>query len=739
MNSALVAVALCLIAVIAGAVSPRSGLNWECWAAFVIYNVGESWVQAVVRGLNVNKDAPLMKSLIAQHVVTMNLPVLSPRVDLVKDLIFTTTCSTRGAKTLAVLSALVCLVNVERQWSVPRLRREVREEELPLLKPKDDIDARDVNASAGLTRLIMSKALNTARDMSMPLKIETALWEDIPQTMLQIMFMLIYGGSMVTQISILIGLVKIVIIVVMPPLILDKTELKLVYAARHVASSPLAQNRKKAVASFGRWLDAVPSESKGAVPGAVRALGEALRNDTDFVVRLASAEVIIRHTKLICIVDPHLARCAEEAVNFVGDNEEELGDMAKDRFTIVVPFLWDEEIATTCVYSALVKLAKALARLIDKPLVLSAMVAVHKGYIGGSCLVRPMCRVVLSSLADEDIDEECQALASAIEALFEGKHDGGDKLVELAIGGPPELREHGIQVAAQGCDDTNGRARVQAARAFFEIKGAEISSEGRQATLDTLKKAVEDQDAEVRCAAIVSLGTIGSSMEIPQDVVVVVAQGLKDEEKEVRCVAVTALGGIGCATQLPHDVMISVAQASEDTDKLVRCAAIQAAGLLDKSLDSLLKFKMAYTGGTSSTDIAIIGAYVAANRLSDLGPRPQELIDKCVKDLSTHPDWKRRVVAASSIGLAAKGMGGASVEGQPLKSLLKALAEDRVGEVHRACADALGFCSSSAETNTALRTAAKWDRQGSVRAAARRALKTVAPSTSPKVDGASQK
>lgn len=87
---------------------------------------------------------------------------------------------------MAIISALIIVVNSERMWALRRLRAEIREEALPLLKPPvHDIHAQTGDHDAGVLMKAWNGVLQTVRDMSTPLKIESAMWEDFPQTALQ--------------------------------------------------------------------------------------------------------------------------------------------------------------------------------------------------------------------------------------------------------------------------------------------------------------------------------------------------------------------------------------------------------------------------------------------------------------------------------------------------------------------------------------------------------------------------
>lgn len=207
-----------------------------------------------MRGCTINVDIPLKKSFVLPLVLKMNLPVLSPRVDILKDIVF--------AVTLAIISVVVIVVNSERTWAVHRLRAEVREEALPLLKPAtDDIDMQTSgDDEAGVRARAFKKVLQVAEEMSTPLKIESAMWEDFPQTVLQIMFVANFTGAFFTKVTAAIGIIKIAAVVLMPPVILEKTKPNILYSERHIMGSAFAHNRRRAAESIGRWLEAACSQ-----------------------------------------------------------------------------------------------------------------------------------------------------------------------------------------------------------------------------------------------------------------------------------------------------------------------------------------------------------------------------------------------------------------------------------------------------------------------------------------------
>lgn len=95
----------------------------------------------------------------------------------------------------------------------------------------------------------------------------------------------------------------------------------------------------------------------------------------------------------------------------------------------------------------------------------------------------------------------------------------------------------------------------------------------------------------------------------------------------------------------------------------------------------------------------------------------------CVQELFAYDNVDRQIVAAGSIALAARGMGAAAVEGQPLDVLLKALGHGLDPRVRRASADALVLCGGAAASVAVLEKAAATDKAGDVRTAAQTALR----------------
>lgn len=596
MNSTLACVVLCGIAQHAGAVSPTSGLDWEFWFAFVAYNVLERWVQAAVLGMIAEVDAPIKQTFIAHHVLTMNVPLLSPRVDVLKDLIFFATCVRQGAARIAIASALVLVVSIERTWALGRLRREVREEALPILKPARRIHGGSEqestygsstagtlrNVLGGMARKAASKAETQAMDVSIPLKVESAIWEDLPQTLLQIAFILQYEGAAFTQILALIGLMKVIATVLMPPLLLKAGEPDLMYATRHLISSMWEYNRELAARCLGRWFDRVlvaSSASRDAdVSVAVGVMLDAMRNDPSPEVGIASAVVFFRHSKMICNAGETFDRHMVEAANFVGDSVKLLNDTdtVEALVTGALGVLEDIEMIRKHerVCLGIVTLTGRISPLLDKTLSFRMIHALHKACAQGSTTLRGASVAVLGGLClAEQVGPYAGKLRKCISGLYsDGSHSDEDLhynscLSELTKFNGDEIWLEQRRVLVEAFDADNQHLRMDVAseivQADLPIDSSELytkairfiaealimvdcplKSRAREAikkhartrtqsvveAINTLTKAVgDDSNAIHPVAAIKALGEFAEEKPLPPEAVDVLTKALSNE------------------------------------------------------------------------------------------------------------------------------------------------------------------------------------------------------------------
>eukprot|EP00428_Durinskia_dybowskii_P058277 CAMPEP_0170311942 /NCGR_PEP_ID=MMETSP0116_2-20130129/56491_1 /TAXON_ID=400756 /ORGANISM="Durinskia baltica, Strain CSIRO CS-38" /LENGTH=201 /DNA_ID=CAMNT_0010564285 /DNA_START=45 /DNA_END=647 /DNA_ORIENTATION=+ len=117
-----------------------------------------------------------------------------------KDCLFVACCYHAGLEGLGFAAALVLLAAHVCTWAFPRLWPELRHEYLALLRPA-------LHSPAGARKA--DQLVLMLKDTAAPLKIQVALYEDVPQALLQAVFVLTVGGNVFVIATLIFATVKL--------------------------------------------------------------------------------------------------------------------------------------------------------------------------------------------------------------------------------------------------------------------------------------------------------------------------------------------------------------------------------------------------------------------------------------------------------------------------------------------------------------------------------------------------
>jgi len=439
----------------------------------------------------------------------------------------------------------VFVVVTQRQWALRRLRSEVREEALPILKPSGEGPASQAKCSPAR---LLNPILEQLRCASTPLKIEVAMWENIPQTTMQLLFLHIYGGSSFTTLGAAVGLVNIFVTVVAPPILL-RCAPKMVYASRHLAASPWAGLRETAAMSIDCMDREAWSDVDAVVRDTVPALLAAVREDAALRVGVASALVLIRHAVDIREAGAH---DVAEAVRFLCKTKDVLGDKFQDAFIAMVALMESETIFGQLdgVSGRIIYFVGSSAASLDTSLTCRAILALHR--VCSRCPDSSLEDIVEKELKDIEAhakEAECRDLAGLVRRAC--KTDS----VKLAIDRLTSAlegcgSEYHSRVLVQLLSDRRGEVPVFAAEGCLGVTTAFISAGDRMQAFDVLVRAVGDEsvdvDTRVQAAKAIATKRVCGSWDLPPAVGGALKTAMTESaELEIRAAAAEALCSIG--------------------------------------------------------------------------------------------------------------------------------------------------------------------------------------------------
>mmetsp|Transcript_27828 Transcript_27828/g.80716 ORF Transcript_27828/g.80716 Transcript_27828/m.80716 type:complete len:691 (+) Transcript_27828:176-2248(+) len=198
------------------ALSPTTGLAWEAWCWIVCLNSFDVIVQAGIRGATIPLSQASQKiPIIIVDALLINVPSLSPRMDLMKDMVFVATCLICASDTidacLLVWSQDILVATLVRYWKTDPLREEVRFDHFKVCSP------RRLEAPPTFLEALLSGDVSTRKDFlkgvfvswSTPLQQESALYEDLPQAVVQVIFMVRHKPSALLLLIIFIAIINI--------------------------------------------------------------------------------------------------------------------------------------------------------------------------------------------------------------------------------------------------------------------------------------------------------------------------------------------------------------------------------------------------------------------------------------------------------------------------------------------------------------------------------------------------
>lgn len=239
------------------------------------------------------------------------------------------------------------------------------------------------------------------------------------------------------------------------------------------------------------------------ISGAVHALHHALVEDAESDnVKAACALTLITNAKFLCSIDPVLGRSVKQAFDFVSDNTSKGNNpkMVVAVFTKALQLLTDKEMVTNHegICHPLMKLTGQVYALLEKPLRLNAIAAMHKACVGGSATLMAEYESFMVSSTPKNADEDCRGLAEAAQAL--SKRNAPYRIINLAVVGDVRAQHH--RRAAQ---------------------------------------ALNHSDSTVRKVAVKALGRIGNQTELPHEVMLAILQAFNDKDLVVRIAAAEAI------------------------------------------------------------------------------------------------------------------------------------------------------------------------------------------------------
>lgn len=163
-------------------VSSRTGLAWEAWSLFAIYNSFDTLMQAIM--VAILSPIPKSPPLIFHKVIMQNFPLLSTKVDFMKDVVFSCILLHSGFLFLGIFSIVHLFILVTRQLTMQGLRLESREEFFALLKPQ--VQTKMQTQELGAFENIKMRFELFCAEQATPIKLETSLYEDVPQAAMQV-------------------------------------------------------------------------------------------------------------------------------------------------------------------------------------------------------------------------------------------------------------------------------------------------------------------------------------------------------------------------------------------------------------------------------------------------------------------------------------------------------------------------------------------------------------------------
>lgn len=163
-------------------VSSRTGLAWEAWSLFAIYNSFDTLMQAIM--VAILSPIPKSPPLIFHKVIMQNFPLLSTKVDFMKDVVFSCILLHSGFLFLGIFSIVHLFILVTRQLTMQGLRLESREEFFALLKPQ--VQTKMQTQELGAFENIKMRFKLFCAEQATPIKLETSLYEDVPQAAMQV-------------------------------------------------------------------------------------------------------------------------------------------------------------------------------------------------------------------------------------------------------------------------------------------------------------------------------------------------------------------------------------------------------------------------------------------------------------------------------------------------------------------------------------------------------------------------
>jgi len=218
----LMCAALVAFALVKGALSSSSGLDWELWLAWLSMNMLDMILQTVLRTLTAPLPALGWTKFVAPKVAVMVIPGLSDRVDILLDIIFTGLCFQVGSRVgyvLAVVSVVIIASSYGKIYCTASLRKELRGDHLSILEPPDPDTIVLADAFQawrhGDTQTAKKFNAQMAVNFAKPVRQSVTLREDIPQAVMKLFCILmvpaITSGSVFVWASAVISITKAIL------------------------------------------------------------------------------------------------------------------------------------------------------------------------------------------------------------------------------------------------------------------------------------------------------------------------------------------------------------------------------------------------------------------------------------------------------------------------------------------------------------------------------------------------